>query len=287
MSKVSRTLKVVGVLLLVGGLQASGYHGYVTPQINKAKDELAHLQQDVPGNHLLDATLDLLRDYQRISSGEVRKRQVQQLRQSVVEQFQESPRLAIEEFTSVVRRFETQSPAEQELLNTLQQNLTRLNAMYSDHFASAIERYASPPWYFQPAAALATMRPYGRDRLDLNHAHYLTLVGQRGAANSIYNELRMNTGSDVFKSRILFAQSRLQYDAFRVEQDPEYHRQAVEHAQQSLRHDAAYDLPKLFLEYLLSIDLQAVEIESIPFDGQGTGEAEGERGAISTDSPEH
>lgn len=282
-----RILTVAGVVLLVGGLQALAFNSRVTPKIDWATQNLALLQQEVPGNHLLDETLSLLRDYRRISSGEVRKRQVLQLRQRVIEQFQESPRLAIEGFGSVVAGFEAQSAAEQEMLDTLQRNLFRLNEMYADHFAEAIESHSNPPWYFQPVAAMSTIDDSSRQKLDFNHAHYLTLVGQRGAANTIYNDLRMNTGSDVFKSRILFAQSRLQYDAFRVEQDPEYLRQSLQHAQQSLRHDSAYDQPKLFLEYLLSIDLQEVEVEGSPIEGQGSGEAEGERGAISTDTPEH
>jgi len=287
MSTSLQTLKVAGFLLLLGGLQAYAFHTFVTPKFDKANDSLLRLQQEVPGNQLLDATLGLLRDYRRIASDEVRKRQVLQLRQVFVEQFQENPRLAIAEFDIVVHRFDARSAAGQELLDTLRSNSNRLNEMYSDHFARAIESYAGPPWYFQPAAALAAIDESRGQTLNFNHAHYLTLVGERSAANSTYNELRLNTDSDVFTSRILFAQARLHYDAFRVEQDSEYHRQAIQHVQQSLRHDAAYELAKLFLEYLLSLDLQAAEVESDPIEGQGSGESEGERGAISTDAPEH
>jgi hypothetical protein len=287
MNNISQTLKVVGILLIAGSVQSLSFYGYVTPKIEEATTNLSLLQAEVPGNHLLDTTLDVLRDYRRISDDEVTRRQVLQLRQDFIQRFRDDSRLAIEEFDRVARTFEAQSNVGQELLDTLRRNLSHLNEMYSDHFAIAVDSYDSPSWYFQPAAALVTISPEGRQKLDFNHALYLALVGQRGPANAIYNELRLNSNSDQFKSKILFAQSRLQYDAFRVEQDPEYLRQAVHHAQQSLAHDAAYDLPKLFLEYLLAIDLKAVDVEGIPMEEQGSGESQGERGAISTEAPEH
>jgi hypothetical protein len=287
MNDISRTLKIAGILLLVGGLQALSFDRFIAPVLDNAATNLARLQQEVPGNHLVNVTLEVLRDYRRISADEVRKRQALQLRQDFIQQFKDEPEEAIAEFSRVVSGFEAQSSAEQELLATLQRNLSILGEMYANHFARALEYHSSPPWFFQPAASLVTLGRSGEQSLRFNHALYLMLTGQRGTANSIFNDLRANTESDAFKSRILFAQSRLQYDAFLVQQDSEYHRQAVQHAQQSLRHNAAYDLPKLFLEYLLTIDLQAVETEGDPREGQGSGESQGERGAISNEPPEH
>lgn len=287
MNGISRILTVGGILLLAGGAQSVAFHAYINPQIELAARNLSLLQQEVPGNHLLNATLDMLRDYRRIAADEVKKRQALQLRQDFLKQYAEDPQFAIAEFNRVVETFEAQSGVEKELLTTLKENAARLEEIHSDHFAATIQNFTSPPWYFQPVGALTIAGSSERQALEYDHAHYLTLVGQRAVANSIYNELRRATESDAFRSRILFAQARLQYDAFRVEQDPEYHRQAVQHAQQSLRHDSDYALPKLFLEYLLAIDMQAVAAEGEPREGQGSGEAEGERGAISTELPEH
>lgn len=287
MNHLSRILRIGGVLFLAGGIQYLAFQGYITPQIDKAGASLALLQQEVPGNHLLDATLEALRDYRRISTDEVRRRQALQLRQDFIQAFPENPRLAIDEFARAVAGFEAQSAVEEELLAALADNLSILADMYSDHFAAALANYTSPPFYYQPAAAFITWRSSNGQRLEFDHALYLMLTGDRGTANAIFNQLRESTDSDEFRSRILFAQSRLQFDAYQVEQDPEYHRQAVQYAQQSLRHDAAYEQPKLFLEYLLTIDLQAVEAEGTPREGQGSGESEGERGAISADLPEH
>lgn len=280
-------LKTIGILVLVAGLQAWGFYRNITPQIGKANQYLLLLQEEERGNHLLNTSLNALRDYRRISTDKMRQQQILQLREAVVRQFRGNPRLAIEEFVSVASGFEAQSTVEQELLTALQEDLSLLGEIYSDHFAAVTAQHTKPAWYFQPVASLVTMNSSGGYRLDFDHALYLMLVGERGAANAIYGDLRQEVSSDAFKSRILFAQSRLQYDAFRNEPDPEYHRQAVQYAQQSLRHDAVYELPKLFLDYLLAIDLQAVEVESTPMEGQGSGEAQGERGAISTDLPEH
>lgn len=287
MSRGSLVLKVGGFLLLAGGVQSLGFQAYVDPQIGDARTNLSLLQQELPGNHLVNGTLETLRDLRRFSADEVRQRQTLQLRQDFIQTFAEDPRLAIGEFSRVVGGFAAQSPPEEELLTTLRQNLARLDEMYSDHFAVALSSYSSPPFWFQPSAAVITAGASGRQALEFNHALYLMLTGERGAANSIFDELRENAGSDLFSSRILFAQSRLHFDAYRVEKDPEYHRQAVQFAEQSLRHDAGYEQPKLFLEYLLAIDLQAAAIEGTPREGQGAGEAEGERGAISADPPEH
>jgi len=280
-------LKVIGILVLIGGLQAWGFHRNITPQIREANRYLLLLTEEARGNHLLNSSLNALRDYRRISTDEMRQRQILQLRETVVQQFRENPQLAIAEFVNVASGFEAHSAVEQELLMSLQQDLTLLGEIYSDHFAVVLAQYVKPAWYFQPVASLVTMNSPNRYKLDFDHALYLMLVGERGAANAIYSDLRQEVGSRRLQSRILFAQSRLQYNAFRNEPDPEYQRQAVQYAQQSLRHDAGYELPKLFLEYLLAIDLQAMDIESTPMEGQGSGEAQGERGAISTDLPEH
>jgi hypothetical protein len=287
MNRLSLILKVGGALFLIGGAQSLGFQVQIDPRIEDARENLRQLQLEIPGNRLVNATLETLRDYRRVTSDAVKKRQALQMRQDFIQRFPENPQLAVEEFARVIAGLGARSDAEQELLGNLERNLATLTHIYTDRFAEARASYISPPWYLQPVAALMTRGTQGRQNLDFDHALFLMLTGQRSAANNIFTELRENSDSDEFISRVLFAQSRLQYDAYRVEQDPEYQRQAIQYAEQSLRHDADYEQPKLFLEYLLTIDLQAVEAEGTPPEGQGSGEAEGERGAISTDLPEH
>lgn len=281
------TFRISGIIVVIIGLQTWGFYRHVVPLADTANDNLVLLQEEAASSKLINATLNSLRDYRRISNDEVRKRQILELRDTVTRSFHDKPGLAIDELVRVASGFEAGSALEQEVVSTLHRRLSRLKEIYSDHFAAVIAEYTDAPWYFQPGAAMLTMNRSTRQKLYFDHALYLTLVGDRDRANSIFNELRQSARSEGLKSRVLFAQARLQYDAFRVGKDPDYHRQAVQHVQQSLRHDATYDLPKLFLEYLLTIDRRAMEIESSPLEGQGSGEAQGERGAISTESPEH
>jgi hypothetical protein len=285
-SALSWTVRIAGIVTLVAGLQTWGFYRHVIPLADRANENLVLLREEAPGNQLINATLNVLRDYRRISGDEVRQRQILELRDAAIQRFADNPRLAIDEAARVTAGFEAQTAVEEEFIGTLQHNFLRLQNIYSDHYAVAITAYSDPPWYLQPTATLLTMDRSTAQKLDYDRALYLMLVGDRSAANSIYNDLRQNARSEVFKSRVLLAQARLQYDAFRIENDPEYYRQAVQHVQQSLSYDAAYDLPKLFLEYLLTMSQQAMEMDSAPLEGQGSGESQGERGAISTDPTE-
>ena len=172
-------------------------------------------------------------------------------------------------------------------LATLRRNLLRLQAMYTDHYAEVIARYSRAPLYLQPTAALLSLNRSSRERFEFNHALYRMLSGDHGAANAIYSELRRSTQDDLIISRALYGQARLQFEAFRIDGDPEYYRQARQYTQESLSNDPTQGVPKLFLEYLLSIDQQAVHIESAPEEGQGSGESEGERGSLSSGAVEH
>lgn len=277
----SPTLRIAGIVLLVVGLQAWGFNRQVISRTDVAAANLALLQQEVPGNRLINAAMTSLRDYYRISNDELRRRQIVELRDTVSERFAENPRLAIDDAVRITGGFDARTSGEHEAINSVIQNFARLQEIYADHYAAAIEAYSDPSWLFQPAAALLRMRSSAGLALRFDHALYLMLVGDRAAANAILESLREADGSAAFDSRVLLAQARLQFDAFRVEQDPEYLRQAVEYARESLRHDAAYELPKLLLEYLLAIEPQAAETGETSMQGQGTGESEGERGSIS------
>ena len=48
------TLKIAGILLLVGGLQGWGFYNYMTPQIDKAGMSLALLPFDTRSQGLLE-----------------------------------------------------------------------------------------------------------------------------------------------------------------------------------------------------------------------------------------
>ncbi len=283
----SWALRLIGTVLIIFGVQAWGFHSFVTPRIENADVNLIALLEEAPTNSLIDATLTTLRDYRRANDDEVQNRQILGLRETIVRGYRDDPRAVIDEALRISVGLNGDTDIEQELLATLRRNLLRLQAMYTDHYAEVIARYSRAPLYLQPTAALLSLNRSSRERFEFNHALYRMLSGDHGAANSMYSELRRSTQDDLIISRALYGQARLQFEAFRIDGDPEYYRQARQYTQESLSNDPAQGVPKLFLEYLLSIDQQAVDIESAPEEGQGSGESEGERGSLSSGAVEH
>ena len=283
----SWTLKLIGAALIFLGAQIWGFNNFIAPRIENADENLIALLEEAPTNSLIDATLTTLRDYRRANDDEVQSRQILGLRETIVRGYRNDPRAVIDEALRISDGLNGDTDIEQELLATLRRNLLRLQAMYTDHYAEVIARYSRAPLYLQPTAALLSLNRSSRERFEFNHALYRMLSGDHGAANSMYSELRRSTQDDLINSRALYGQARLQFEAFRIDGDPEYYRQARQYTQESLSSDPAQGVPKLFLEYLLSIDQQAVDIESAPEEGQGSGESEGERGSLSSGAVEH
>jgi len=283
----SWTLKLIGASLVFLGAQTWGFHNFVAPRIENADANLIALLEEAPTNSLIDATLTTLRDYRRENDDEVQSRQILGLRETIVRGYRADPRAVIDEALRISVGLNGDTHVERELLATLRRNLLRLQAMYADHYAEVIARYSRAPLYLQPTAALLSLNRSSRERFEFNHALYRMLSGDHGAANSMYSELRRNTQDDLINSRALYGQARLQFEAFRIDGDPEYYRQARQYTQESLSNDPAQGVPKLFLEYLLSIDQQAADVESAPEEGQGSGESEGERGSLSSGAVEH
>jgi len=283
-------LRIAGVVLLIAGLQAWGFNRQASPLIEEAYGQLASLRQEVPDNRLMNLSLRSLQDFWRATDDELAKTQVLELRDAVLERFGADPAAAVGEFANVVASFEARSDVEQESLASLRRHAAELEHMYTDHFEAAITAVSRPPWYLQPTASFLNNDRVRNRALRFNHALYLMHVRDMTAAVGILDELRRDggaePGSDPLTSRILFALSRLQFEAFQVEQNQTYFREALQYAQQSVRSDADYALPKLFLEYLLSIDKKATEVDMSPLEGEGEGEGEGERGAIATEPGE-
>ena len=279
--------KLIGATLVFLGVQTWGFHNFFAARIEIADVNLIALLEEAPTNSLIDATLTTLRDYRRANNDEVQSRQILGLRETIVRGYRDDPRAVIDEALRISDGLNGDTDVEQELLATLRRNLLRLQTMYADHYAEVIARYSRAPLYLQPTAALLSLNRSSRERFEFNHALYRLLSGDHGAANSMYSELRRSTQDDLINSRALYGQARLQFEAFRIDGDPEYYRQARQYTQESLSNDPAQGVPKLFLEYLLSIDQQAVDVESAPEEGQGSGESEGERGSLSSEAVEH
>lgn len=282
-----RTLRVAGGALLIVGLQAWGFHHSVASQVERTSENLSALLEELPSNAGLNRALKLLRDIRRASADLDQNREVLALREFIVTEFREHPGDTLDEALRVASDFDGASEREVELIAALRVQLQHLRDMYSRANEDAVSAYLDAPFYLQPTAAFLAMTGTTRDRIELNEAMYLTLSGKREMAMPIFDELRRDTHSDEIRSRALFMLARLYFDSFRETGADDHFRQSREYTQQSLKLDSQQGLPKLFLEYLLSFDSQAMEIESAPEEGQGTGESQGERGSISSGPREH
>lgn len=285
-SALPSVLKISGALLLIFAVQGWAFQQHVIPRIAAAEVNLAQLRQEAPTDELMNEALSALRDCWRLAADEARKRRIVALRETVMRRFTENPETAVAELGRVAGELQPGSEVEREALQTLRAKTARLQAIYSDHYGELLRLYSGAPWYFQPGAALVETGRRTEQFLAFNHAQYLMLVGDREAAGKVLEELRQDAHSASFNSRVLFAQARLNYDAYRAEANLQYYDDALQYVRQSLRGDPDYALPKLFLEFLLSFDRNAVEIDMSPVEARGSREGQGERGDISAGSRE-
>lgn len=276
------SLRAAGALLVLAAVQAWAFGRATEPGIETAAEQLAALQQEVNDNRLANLTLQTLQEYWDSVDDEATRRRVLELRDNVVDRFPSEPAAAVAELARVTKSFEARDSVEQEVLALLADRVERLDRLYTDWYAKAIDTWETPPWYLQPTAGLLNNDRERSLALAFNHALYLVEIRDAGTALEIFDELRdaPEFESGPLRSRLLFAMARLQFQAYQVQKDPGFVREALQYAQQSARADAGFELPKVFLEYLLSIDRDAAQVDMSPMEGEGTGEGEGERGAI-------
>jgi len=279
-------LRIAGIVLLLAGLQAWGFHKQSTPLITEAQQQLSKLQREVPDSRLVNLSLQSLKEYYDINNDELTRRQILELRDFVMREFGSDPKAAVLQLERVVDSFETQSIDDQEVLAVLKRQGSQLGRMYTDHYGRAITAVSNPVWYLQPTAAFLNNNEAQLDALAFNHSLYLMHIRDSSAAIDILDGLRSDTADESLRAKSLFTLSRIRYQAFRVEKDPSYFQAALQLAQQSVRSDADHELAKLFLDYLLSVDQRSVEVDTSPIEGDGEGEGQGERGAIVSDPGE-
>ncbi len=280
-----RGLRLLGALLLVAGLQAFAFNRSVAPVIDRAGEQLSALSLEVTDNRLVNQSLEALQDYLNSIDDELVRRQILELRDTVVQRFAADPASAVAEMARVSAGFEADSVIEQEALDALVGRVERINDLYTDHYAMAIAAVSYPAWYLQPTAAFLNNDAARNHALALDHALYLTLVRKTGDAQEALDRLRdaPEYASGPLRAKLLYAFARLQFQAFQIEQDPAYFRDALQYTQQSLRADSDYSMAKMFLDFLLSTDRNSAQVDMSPLEGEGSGEGEGERGAIVTD----
>jgi len=278
-------LKVAGFVLVIASLQAYGFDRHFLPLFNQASRHIDRLAAEISTNTQVDTVLGLLADLRRTTQNEILRTEIVQTYERFTGEFITNPRTAIADLIRVANGFAAQTDSiEADILVSLKQELESLQQIYSDHYGDLNARLQSPPFYLQPTAALIKRDNALENKTGFNHALYLALTGDRSAANTIFNDLKSDQQDIQFMSLVHYAQARMLYDAFVAQNNMEYFQQAIQNLQESLRYNPDYGMPKMFLEYLLSMN-RGMQAEDVPQQGEGTGEAEGERGVMSSHPP--
>ena len=279
----SKFLKFIGLIIIISGLQSYGFYNHFNSRINSANQNLDHLMDEVSNNNNVNKVLNNLADVRRASEDEAYSKEIVQIYERFIKDFLEDPRLAIEEFARITSTISTPpGPLGEESMATLRSGVSSIQDLYADNFQEIIDNLDGPPLYLQPTASIIKKNNSLYQNIMFNHAVYLSIVGDRGEANTIFNDLKKEELNSEFLSLIHYAQARLLYDAFQTEGQFDYYQQSIKTLKESMRQNPGYGQPKLLLEYLLSIDRGTQEVNA-PLTGDGSGEAEGERGVIASD----
>jgi len=285
LEKTPKILRIIGVILIIVGLQSYGFYVHFVPQINSANVELDHLMDDVATNKFVNKVLNDLGNLRRVSEDTVFQGEIVQIYERFIKEFLENRLEAIAEFARITATLYTpEGPLGEESMATLRTGVEQLVSLYADNYQTLIDDLDSPPIYLQPTASFIKRNDTLEQNIMFNHGVYLSIVSDRGAANTIFNDLKKENIDDTFNAVILYAQARMLFDAFQAEGQFDYYQQAIQALKESLRSNPDYGQPKLFLEYLLSMDKGSQEVNA-PVTGDGSGEAEGERGVISSAPP--
>lgn len=277
-------LHTVGMVLLVAGLQASVFGLQITDATDSVPQSLVELEHERGENGKMNEALRALQVYQRASRDGDAKRQVLELRDTVVERYAEDRRGAVEALRAAADSLVAHTSAEEDALAELRRKVEALVEIYADRTGAALERYTSPRWYLQPTASLLNDDAGQLHALRFNHALYLMHSGDPAAAVTLLESMR---GDDHrHNAEVDFALARLAFEAWVAEPDPVLFAESLERATRGVREAADKPLPKLFLEYLLSLERSAEKVDLEPEEGQGDGEGRGERGVKSTDRRE-
>ena len=285
LEKIPKILRIIGVILIIVGLQSYGFYVHFVPQINSANEELDHLMDDVATNKFVNKVLNDLGNLRRVSEDKAFQGEIVQIYERFIKDFLENRLEAIAEFARITATLNTpEGPLGEESMATLRTGVEQLVSLYADNYQKLIDDLDSPPLYLQPTASFIKRNDTLEQNIMFNHGVYLSIVSDRGAANTIFNDLKKENIDDAFNAVILYAQARMLFDAFQAEGQFDYYQQAIQTLKESLRSNPDYGQPKLFLEYLLSLDRGSQEVNA-PVTGDGSGEAEGERGVISSAPP--
>lgn len=270
---------VSGAILAVIGLQALAYERFVGLVDERSQAQLGALRLEVVDNREANAGLRALQEVWEASNDEARRREFIALRDRVSERFLMDREAAMADFVDTVSALEPSGE-----LDVLKQHSERLSGIYVNRSADALAFVDRPPWFLQPTASF--LGDEWRSRFQFNAALHALLVGELESALEQLVQLRQQDGSARQIARIDYALARVHFARFVDEQAVDGFGQSLDLVEESLRRAPDQQLSLLLLDFLLAIDSSASLAEMETAEGQGSGQGDGERGALSNSSRE-
>ena len=268
-------LALAAVVVLIAGVQAAGFYAVFAPRLAAGNERLQALHAEV-----MDRTL-----FRRVTSGmrpllgsTAPPSGLADDWRSFEALFAVDPAKAVRELRGALGKID-----DPELSPDLLAALERLQAMYADPYEPLLDALEAPPIYLRPTAdALAEISGYRRT-VALDRVLHLALVGEIGTAHVVLTGVHASTSDPRVLGKVYYLLGRLQFEAFRLRPRPEYHLRSVEYTRRSLRSEPDSELARRFLDYLLSLDIRASTLKTLPgapasrSDAEGAPVPEGER----------
>lgn len=277
-------MRAAGIILLITGVQAFVFARQLAEATDGVPQALVELEHEHRTDSRMNEALRALQLYWRASDDSDAKRAIRELRDTVLEQYGQDRSGAVEALRTAAGHLDAQTPAEHAARAELRLEIEALAEIYAERTGVALRRYTNPPWYLQPTASLLNDGAEKLHALRFNHALYLTHSGDPSAAATLLGNMRDSNAPRA--AEVSFALARLAFERWTAEPHPALFAESLERATRSVRGAADNPLPKLFLEYLLSLDRSVEKLDLEPEEGQGEGEGRGERGVTPTERRE-
>lgn len=272
-----------GALLLLAFAQGWLFTKQLESSLASSAENLAALQLEVLDNRATNAALLALQSWWRSLPEGDTKRAALTLRDSTQERFVKARAKTIHEFITSVDMFAEDTSGDTELFTALQRETQELAKLYANTPLAALTDFEQPPWYLQPVAGLINNDTEIHAALRFNAGLYELYTGNLADALLRFEDLLRNSESETGRARVLFAIARLQHAIYEAEPDPAAQAAALDNIRQSLLYNSNVPSARQLLDYLLSTNRAANIVETQSEDGEGAGDGEGERGAISAD----
>jgi hypothetical protein len=269
----------MAALAIVAGAQSAWFFATIPPRVARANEALYDLmleasQRDVYRS--VAVAVETLRKSGVLAPADAAR--LGEAWRAFETRFPAAPETAAQELRSALASV-ADGGADAAAVAGLENDLSRLQALYADHYAPLVETLERPPLFLWPSALFLAESSGYRDAVTLNRAVYLAQVGEIGTARVLLSGLQASTDDPRMLGLTLFVLGRLQFEIFRARPEADTFLQSVEYLRQSLRAWPESEPAKRFLDYLLSLGRE----EAVPREFQGTPlmRSEGEGAAVS------